>query len=102
MAKDLDQAIESNISSPKKLTHGSIKHLNLQELVDADSEVNIQEEDTVEILKSSIFVDVNGMADETIQYSLNTKRKVMEKNIWNEKQFVPYSPKVTTPNFTDS
>ena len=66
MSKDLEHAIEDNITSPNKSIHGSINHLKLRELMDVGREVNTQEEAIVEKLKSSILVDVKGMADEII------------------------------------
>jgi len=66
MSKDLEHAIEDNITSPNKSIHGSINHLKLRELMDVGREVNTQEEAIVEKLKSSILDDVKGMADEII------------------------------------
>ena len=66
LSKDLEHAIEDNITSPNKSIHGSINHLKLRELMDVGREVNTQEEAIVEKLKSSILVDVKGMADEII------------------------------------
>ena len=66
MSKDLEHAIEDNITSPNKSIHGSINHLKLRELMDAGREVNTQEKAIVEKLKSSILVDVKGMADEIL------------------------------------
>jgi len=66
LSKDLEHAIEDNITSPNKSIHGSINHLKLRELMDVGREVNTQEEAIVEKLKSSILVDVKGMADKII------------------------------------
>ena len=48
MSKDLEHAIEGNITSPNKSIHGSINHLKLQELMDAGREVNTQEKAIVD------------------------------------------------------
>ena len=64
--KDIDCAINDNISSSNKKVHGSINHLRMRELMEPDMDANEQEENIVSKLKASILVDVKGIREEII------------------------------------
>ena len=64
--KDIDCAINDNISSSNKKVHGSINHLRMRELMEPDTDANEQEENIVSKLKASILVDVKGIREEII------------------------------------
>jgi len=64
--KDIDCAINDNISSSNKKVHGSINHLRMRELMEPDTNANEQEENIVSKLKASILVDVKGIREEII------------------------------------
>ena len=66
LEKDLDSAIEDNISSTSKKCHGSINHLRMRELMEPDKDADEVQEDLVNKLKASILVDVKGIREEII------------------------------------
>ena len=65
MDKDIDCAIDDNISSSNKKVHGSINHLRMRELMEPDMDANEQEENIVSKLKASVSV-VKGIREAII------------------------------------
>ena len=64
--KDLNSAVEDNISSTNKKCHGSINHLRMRELMEPDKDVDEVEEHLVSKLKASILVDLQGIREEIV------------------------------------
>ena len=78
LEKDLDSAIEDNISSTSKKCQGSINHLRMRELMEPDKDADEVEEDRVNKLKASILEDVKGIREEIISSFNSTAYDILQ------------------------
>ena len=76
--KNLDSAIEDNISSTNKKRHGSINHLRMRELMEPNKEADKSEENLVSKLKASILVDIKGIREEIVSSFNNAAYDILQ------------------------